>query len=422
MHPSSRAKGARPLLVALAAGSLVARPFADPLGAQETAPALEVTAQAVVAYTHLDPIPGRGSLGEVRVVHPLVTLEAATPGGRFAVRGSFNLDGWTVPDGELAIGVWGEGFVDRRHPHTYVHELLLVGRDLLGSRDGRLDLSLALGKGFVPFGTDDPMSRPPLRYPVNHHLSQILERALALGAARYGPVVAEAAVFNGDEPDRPGRWPNLHRFGDSWAARLTVHPVDRLELQLSHADVFSPEHRPGGGIEQTKWSASARWSGPLRGVPVYGLVEWARTSEAGGFFEFETVLVEGAIRIGPHRPYYRLERTERPEEHRAFDLFRSPRPHIENVILGVTRWTIHTLGYRHDVRPRLGALELAPFVEASFARAAKVDDGVFDPETFYGRDRFWSASLGVRIGWGMDGHRMGRYGAAAQPAHGAHRH
>ena len=33
--------------------------------------------------------------------------------------------------------------------------------------------SLSAGKGFAPFGTDDPMSRPIFRYPVNHHLAQI---------------------------------------------------------------------------------------------------------------------------------------------------------------------------------------------------------------------------------------------------------
>ncbi len=29
--------------------------------------------------------------------------------------------------GELSLGAFGEGFADRRHPHTYLHELMLTG-------------------------------------------------------------------------------------------------------------------------------------------------------------------------------------------------------------------------------------------------------------------------------------------------------
>ena len=66
------------------------------------------------------------------------------------------------------------------------------------------------------------MVRPFLRYPVNHHLAQILERALAIAALRAGPVFAEAGLFNGDEPERPGQGPRIGgRFGDSWSGRLT---------------------------------------------------------------------------------------------------------------------------------------------------------------------------------------------------------
>jgi len=55
----------------------------------------------------------------------------------------------------------------------------------------RLGVSLAAGKGFVPFGTDDPMTRPFAAYPVNHHLAQILERYVAIAAVSAGPVIVE---------------------------------------------------------------------------------------------------------------------------------------------------------------------------------------------------------------------------------------
>src|SRR6266853_910642 len=102
-------------------------------------------------------------------------------------------------------------------------------------------------------------------------------------AVRTGPLLAEAGLFNGDEPERPSQWPRLSRFGDSWSARVGLLPISGLELQGSHAHVHSPEHRPGSGTDQRKWSLSAGWDAPVRGRPVYGLVEWARTSEASGF-------------------------------------------------------------------------------------------------------------------------------------------
>ena len=345
------------------------------------------------------------------MVQPVLLFRADGP-ARLTLLATLDLEGATMSEGELTPGAWGEGFIDRRHPHTYLHELLLTADDLLGRADGDTRISLTAGKGFAPFGTDDPMSRPPLRYPVNHHLAQILERALAVGAVTRGPVTAELGLFNGDEPERPGQWPRLGRFGDSWSARLTARPLRGLELQASRARVHSPEHRPGAGTDQSKWSLSARWAGPLEGRPAYGLVEWGRTSEAGGFFVFSTLLAEGAWSAGSHRLHYRFERTERPEEERI-SRFRSLRPHVENSLLGVTRWTIHTLGYAATLPERHG-ITLAPLLEASYGRFAETGNGLFDVRQVYGRESFWSWTVGLRLGFGGGPHRMGRYGAAVE--------
>jgi hypothetical protein len=251
-------------------------------------------AHAVAAYIGADPVPGGGSLGEVRLLQPSLMLHAGAL-RRLRLLAMINLEGLTISQGELAPGDWGEGFVDRRHPHTYVHELLLSADDLFGRLDRAARVSLTAGKGFAPLGTDDPMTRPALRYPVNHHLAQILERVVAIAAARVGPLAGEFGLFNNDEPERPGQWPRLGgRFGDSWSARMTATPTPGLELQGSHARVHSPEHRPGAGTDQVKWSLSTRWSGPVTGHPVYAMAEWARTSEARGFFVFRSLLAEGA--------------------------------------------------------------------------------------------------------------------------------
>lgn len=373
-------------------------------------PTATLSGQAILIYTTVDPIPGGGTLGEVRLVQPIVMLDATGFRRRVLLHASADFEGWTLPNGELAPGDWGEGYVDRRHPHTYLHELMTSFPDVLGRLDGAARTTLSLGKGFVPFGTDDPMSRPVERFPVNHHLSQLLERAIGMVAVDVGRATVEAAAFNGDEPTSPGDTPNLSRFGDSWAVRLTLRPLSGLEWQVSTAAVHSPENRPGAGTDASKWSSSLRADRDIGDARIYGLAEWARTSEAQGAFVFHTVLLEAALTTGRHQPYYRFERTERPEESRAFDEFRTVRPLLDNSILGITRWSIHTVGYDIRLRGAKRRLALNPFVEASFGRISTVGGGLFDPAAVYGRDSFRSVSVGLRVDWGMRGHRMGHYG------------
>ncbi len=388
---------------------------------------LELAAQAIPSWTRQDPVPGGEALSEFRLAQPLALARLQAMGGHLELVGTLDLEGWTAADGELTLGAWGEGFNDRRHPHTYVHELMLSGVDLLGGRDGRGRLSLGAGKGFVPFGSDDPMARPAFKYPVNHHLSQILERAVVIAGYRAGPALIEAALFNGDEPERPGQWPLIRqaagwRFGDSWAGRLTLIPLAGLELSFSRARVKSPEHRQGAGTDQRKWHAAARGERRIGGSRLYLLAEWARTTEADGFFEFTSLLGEGEWRWRSHRAWYRWERTDRPEDQRTLDPFRSVRPHLENSILGTSRWRIHTLGYGVRLRPRGGDLLLEPFGELSIGAVERRGGGLFDPARFYGRTAFTSVSLGARLAWRLDGHRMGHYGGLLEPGGPAARH
>lgn len=366
----------------------------------------------MAAATGADPVPHDRSLSEIRLVQPVVMLHAGW-GRHLTGLATLDLEGLTIPHGELTPGAWGEGFVDRRHPHTYAHELLVTASTGPGGAAAGGEISLTAGKGFAPFGTDDPMTRPTVRYPINHHLAQILERAVVVGAVRRGPMMLELGLFNGDEPERPGQWPRIGgRFGDSWSGRLTGTVAPGATLSGSYAHVHSPEHRGGAGTDQEKWHASARWEGAAGGHPTYALVEWARTSEADGFVVLHSFLAEGAWTAGPHRLQYRFERTERPEDERV-SRFRTLRPHLENSILGVTRWTTHTLGYELAAfRP--GGVRVDPLAEVAYSRATSVGGGLFDVVGLYGRDHVWSLSLGVRVSAGMSMHRMGRYGAAVE--------
>jgi hypothetical protein len=363
------------------------------------------SAQAIPALTETNVVPGNRSLGELRVVQPVGMLEVSAAGDRVRLVTTVDFEKYTIAHGELAPGDWGEGFEDRRHPHTLVHQLMLVAPNLSGRLLGPVQLFAGAGKGFVPFGTDDPMSRPVVRYPVNHHLSQILERAVGLAGVRAGPVTLEGALFNGDEPVSPGSWPALSRFGDSWATRLTLTPVPGLEAQASYAFVHSPENRPGAGPDDAKTSASARWE---RGR-WYGLVEWAQTRTAGGAFVFRSVLAEGALALPRQRPYVRFERSDRPEEERLFaSPFRTRRPLFENSILGITRWTVLTAGDAVDVWTDR-RVRLAPFLEGSYLGIARVGGGVFDPNIWYGRTRGLTITVGARLAAGIRMARMGRY-------------
>jgi len=153
--------------------------------------------QTIPMVTRADPTATRDALNEGYLTQPLFMGHGSWGPGRSVV--TLNLEGWTLQRGELSTGAFGEGYVDRRHPHSYVHELL---GGIEGARSG-VSASLFAGRGFVPFGSDDPMARPFEKYPVNHHLAQVLERIVAIGAVRHGPVILELSTFNG-AVDRAG--------------------------------------------------------------------------------------------------------------------------------------------------------------------------------------------------------------------------
>jgi hypothetical protein len=371
-----------------------------------------IAGRGIVTGIYSSGEPLGGDAFQVRLVQPMLMAHATAYNRALRVTSTINFEAWTIPDGELTIGGWGEGFVDRRHPHTVIHELMVSGVGHLGSTE----LSLSGGKGFAAFGSDDPSDRLTLRYPVNHHWSQILERAVLTGGILVGPVMAEVSLFNGDEPEYPQQSPNVDRFGDSWSARLTAFPVQGLQLEASYAAVHSPEHRAGSGTDQTKWHASAQWTRPLGGHPFYALAEWAETTEGDGLFRFDSFLAEMSWDLGPTRLYYQFESTKRPEEERIFaQPTRSVRPHLEDAILGTTQWTLNTVGIGRDLLADGGVARLRPFVEVSYVSVSAAGPGVFDPALWYDGTRFWGVSLGLTVGLGRTAftHKMGRYGVSA---------
>lgn len=376
----------------------------------------QLGAQAIGLVTHATPAMQGRDLTEGYLSQPAVAAHLAYRALQFT--GMLNLEGLTLKRGELNAGIWGEGYMDRRHPHTYLHEAVLTAATtVLGTQ-----LSLSAGRGFAPFGTDDPMVRRLVKYPTNHHLSQILERLVVIGAARHGPVSLEAGVFNGDEPLAPDDLGSLDRFGDSWAARATLAPRAGVELAASYADVTSPEQPFGGGLDHRAWNVAARAERSLGANQVYGLVEIGRAGERSGDFEifhFNTVLLEGAVQRSGWEVAARFEQSDRPEEERTTDLFRSVRPATDANILGTTEWTIGTLQLSRSLN--LGSLRVRPFVEVARSAADPNEKpAIIDPAGLYGSDRMWSFSFGIRSSIGMTHRRMGRYGAGLPAMHPSH--
>lgn len=365
-------------------------------------------AQAIGIITRQSPALDGRPFTEGYVTQPTLMAHARLRAG-VTLQAMFSLEGLTLGRGELNPGIVGEGYIDRRHPHTYLHELT----GTVQQRMGRAQASLTVGKGFAPFGTDDPMVRPFVTYPINHHLAQILERIVAVGAVRAGPLVLEVGAFNGDEPESSGDAPNRRRLWDSWSARATLLPVAGAEIQASFAGVRSPEIAAGGGTDDRKWSVSARLADPA--ARRYALAEWARTTEiAGGTssFSFSSYLVESEAALGSLLLSGRLEVTERPDEERLSDRFRTPLGGHDFSILGRSRWTIGTARIAVPLGLRSRS-SLSPFVELAFHRVSEtLRPSGFVPAEFYGSNRIWMLSLGAKLTFGQLHGRMGRYGAA----------
>jgi hypothetical protein len=381
----------------------------DHAGHSDALQRVALGAQAIGLLTRQSPALSGEPLTEGYLTQPTLMAHANLWRNVLSLQLMLSLEGLTLERGELNPGMVGEGYIDRRHPHTYLHELTTTVEHGMGATWA----SLTVGKGFAPFGTDDPMVRPFVKYPINHHLAQILERVVAVAAVRAGPISLEAGAFNGDEPESAGDAPNRDRLWDSWAARATLAPVPTAEIQVSFAKVRSPELASGGGPDDRKWSASARYEAVERRR--YALAEWARTTHYVGSsptYAFSSFLAEAESAAGRFTVAGRLEVSERPDEERSTNPFRTPLGGHDFSILGRTRWTIASA--RVAAPLTFGStVRVVPFVElAHHGVRETLRPSGFSPAQFYGSDRIWTVSVGAKAALGAVHGRMGRYGAA----------
>ena len=345
------------------------------------------------------------------LTQPAAMVNLESPGSRVVFRTTLNFEGITLEDGEFTFGGWGEGFLDKRHPHTLLHEMMLSLNlwDVAGGT-----ASISAGKGFAPYGTDDPMARPELKYPTNHHLSQILERWTVNLVYLNRGWSAELGVFGGNEPDGAYDLSNIDSFGNSVSGRLArrwgagVGPMAEWEASASLGRVVEAHH--GEEEATTLWNVALRRAGTVGGNPLYGLLEFSQSHPEHGEGYF-SALGEMQVTRGRHQPYARLEYATRPEYPRdgapgSPDFFLYDH---DAEALGSTRWMVANLGYNFlAVR---GPVSIRPFVNAQFHRVA-LESGPpsLEPLALFGEDQFWSFSFGARIFLGGDPMRMGSYG------------
>lgn len=345
------------------------------------------------------------------LTQPALMINLESPAQRVVLRTTLNFEGLTLENGELTYGGWGEGFIDKRHPHTLLHELML-SLNLWQAAGGAL--SFSAGKGFAPYGTDDPMARPGLKYPTNHHLSQILERWTLNGVWLRDGWSLEAGLFGGTEPEDPYDLSNIESFGDSWSARVArrwgagAGPMAEWEASASYGDVAEEHH---GETERTRlWNVALRHARPLRGEAghLYALIE-ASLSEPEHEDGYFSALGETRLAFGRHQPYLRVEYATRPEYERegaagTDDFFRY---HHDDAAIGATRWLIGTVAWAYELTGY--PVSVRPFAETQYHRVREERGGI-DPDVLFGTDSFWSLTLGARVFLGGDPMRMDAYG------------
>jgi len=321
------------------------------------------------------------------------------------------------PDGPLRRTEWYvtqpaimthlEGWGQRLVLHTTLNFEGLV------QENGELSrFSISAGRGFAPFGTSDPMARPGLKFPTNHHLSQILERWTLNAIWHRDRWSVEAGLFGGDEPDGPYDFSNIESFGDSWAVRVARRwgsgsgPDSELEASASVGNVTELAHTSS---EETTWlwNAALRPSLTLGNAHLYGLVEASR-SYLEDHEDFFSVLAEARYDRAGHQPYLRVEYASRPEYEReatsGSDFFRY---HDHDDPLGSTRWLIATAAYAYELTQ--SPWSVRPFIEVQHHQV-RGDRGDVAATDLYGTTSFWALSVGARIFLIGGPMRMGAYG------------
>lgn len=154
----------------------------------------------------------------------------------------------------------GRPLIDRQHPHDLFMQLAAIWRVPLSHATGFTVAGGPVGEpalGPVAFMHRASAADVPLA-PLSHHTSDSTHIAFGVvtAAVDHGPLVVEASVFNGREPDE-NRWDFDFGRLDSISARVWYRPSREWEFQVSTGHLVNPEQLEPGNVERT--TASASW-------------------------------------------------------------------------------------------------------------------------------------------------------------------
>ena len=251
--------------------------------------------------------------------------------GHIGVRAMLSAEPWTVNDcGYLNFLATGEScdgdtIHDRQHPHDLFMELAGdYDRPVRGSLRwqvyGGLAGEPALGPGGFPHRAS---SLPNPAAPITHHWldSTHITYGLITSGLYQQRWKAEVSIFNGREPDDNRLDLDLDAL-DSYSARLSLLPTERVAVQISAAHLEEGEATliPGQRTDVDRFTASVSYH---RGVGARGLwasmVAYGLNSERelipGGIFDATThaLLLESSYATdGGHNWFGRAELVGKP--------------------------------------------------------------------------------------------------------------
>ena len=319
-------------------------------------------------------------------------LMASRPlgGGELGLRGMFSAEPLTVGDdgyplllqsGETA---GGRPLHDRQHAHDLFMEIALrymraigpaVAFDVYAAPAGEP----ALGPVAFPHrasAMSDPFA------PLGHHWEDSTHISFGvLTAGLFGRKwKVEGSWFNGREPDEE-RADFDWRALDSWSARVSVNPTDRVSFQVSTGFLESPEAlEPDVSVRRT--TASVGVAGSMARARPWALTAaWGRNDPDEGR-STDALLLEADLPLGERETLFgRVEHVRKT----GHDLVLGPA--LEHEAFGVTSLVVgwsHDFGARGSWTPSVGA---------------RVSVNAFDDalEPFYGDDMGYGAMVFFRI-------------------------
>lgn len=216
--------------------------------------------------------------------------------------------------GETADGV--TTLVDRQHPHDLVMELSASYAHNFGAKDSVFIYAGLPGE--PAFGPPAFMHRMSAmdspEAPITHHWLDSTHITFGVLTAGYvhDAMKIEVSRFRGREPDEK-RYDIETGALDSTAVRASWNPTRTLALQVSWADVKSPEQLHPDE-DETRWSASAIYTVPLGGDAWWSTTGAFGRKERSDGAELDAATVETALRLrAPWTIFARAERIETDE-------------------------------------------------------------------------------------------------------------